>query len=752
MSYAKSILIVILIALALHSSWWPNLILNHDPGVMNSDLGLDSVSLGMRSRLSVINILRAWGGLFNYQYEISYPKSLMPISFLISLMAIASLLLRKVNKRDIRIPLVVILFYMVILFFIDPRFMAKMPFSNLIRDIGRFTILTSFSYTILASFFLSYLLESVNKKKKFFAFFLLFLIFLNSFSFFSGKLYGEAQNNYDVRLRTYRFSEDYYFAENYLNKIKRDVKSYYPPSGTNIGIKNQPKLDVDFKEIKDPFRGYSPIPGGIYMYYSSMGKPPEISFLLDSLFNENHSAKYLLLMGMMNIEDIIIRNDINYPDAQMPSIAYLLSNTESKNLLNFGKVQIIKNKYFLPHFYIPQNIIYSNEDTGSLVDIVDSGDRNIRSAIFLTDNTEKNVEDLDKARIIQTADEIFVKWELENAINEEKLRTSSPGELNIKHDFSKLVYKIEIPKDGEYEIFISENGEKKNLGKKYFEKGNQELVLPIKGISENLIDKNLQIKDYISDSIYKVRFDYQTLNNANFFIKENNNKGIAQTNLSSTGEKFEHFEMYFKSSSGATNAAIHLSAPKDNNPDIKYKNVQIQRILQPSLILESIKPQASISKPQTPKITFVKINPTKYKVKVEGAKEPYNLVFSESFHQGWKAYVSDQQSAISNQQYGEVVASYFDGEIKEGTHKNIFLDRNTFETGGKKSIPEERHLLVNGYANSWYITPEDTNGRQDYEIIIEFGPQRSFYIGLFISGLTLMGCLGYLIFTFFRKK
>jgi len=185
-SYIKSILVITLILLALHSFWWPNLLFNRDPGVINSDLILDSVSLGMRSRLSFVNILRAWGGLFNYQYEISYPKSLTPISFLIPLMAITSLLLHKVNRRDLRIPMVIILFYIFILFLINPSVIAKIPFTNLIRDIGRFTILTSFALTILSSFFLDYLLESGDKKKKVFTFFLLFLIFLNSFSFSKG--------------------------------------------------------------------------------------------------------------------------------------------------------------------------------------------------------------------------------------------------------------------------------------------------------------------------------------------------------------------------------------------------------------------------------------------------------------------------------------------------------------------------------------------------------------------------------------
>ena len=159
-----------------------------------------------------------------------------------------------------------------------------------------------------------------------------------------------------------------------------------------------------------------------------------------------------------------------------------------------------------------------------------------------------------------------------------------------------------------------------------------------------------------------------------------------------------------------------------------------------------------------PKITFIQINPTKYRIKIEGAKDPYTLIFSESFHKGWKLYINgltdSKINGLKNNEltdYGEIVASYFNGDIKEGTHRNTFLEKATFETWGKKPISEEKHLLVNGYANSWYITPEDTGGSENYELIIEYSPQWLFYIGLFISLLTIISCTGYLLIRGVKK-
>ncbi|MFZ5982565.1 MAG: hypothetical protein ACOYS2_03300 [Patescibacteria group bacterium] len=43
-----------------------------------------------------------------------------------------------------------------------------------------------------------------------------------------------------------------------------------------------------------------------------------------------------------------------------------------------------------------------------------------------------------------------------------------------------------------------------------------------------------------------------------------------------------------------------------------------------------------------PTLEFKKINPTKYRIRVHGAQVEFPLVFSESFHEGWKAYLVNQ--------------------------------------------------------------------------------------------------------------
>jgi hypothetical protein len=134
------------------------------------------------------------------------------------------------------------------------------------------------------------------------------------------------------------------------------------------------------------------------------------------------------------------------------------------------------------------------------------------------------------------------------------------------------------------------------------------------------------------------------------------------------------------------------------------------------------KPNENENKPLT--IHFQKINPTKYEIKVTNATQPFFLVFSESYHPQWKAYVNPQAD-----------------------------DTNWLEAFFQKSIPDDEHFPVNGYANAWYIDPtEQGTGKQEFGITLYFKPQSLFYLGCTISGLTFVCCIGCLAAIWHKGK
>jgi hypothetical protein len=138
-----------------------------------------------------------------------------------------------------------------------------------------------------------------------------------------------------------------------------------------------------------------------------------------------------------------------------------------------------------------------------------------------------------------------------------------------------------------------------------------------------------------------------------------------------------------------------------------------------------------------PQIRFQRINPTRYLVQVRNAESPFMLVFADRYSPEWKLYqASDRSDDIVP------VMSYLDGEVVEGAEETIFLTPRMMETWVKSSLSEDFHLKVNGYANGWYLTNVG-----NYDLIVEYRPQRLFHLGLMITALSAVSAVGYLAVT-----
>jgi hypothetical protein len=140
--------------------------------------------------------------------------------------------------------------------------------------------------------------------------------------------------------------------------------------------------------------------------------------------------------------------------------------------------------------------------------------------------------------------------------------------------------------------------------------------------------------------------------------------------------------------------------------------------------------------PKIPNITFTKINPTRYTLRINAATDPYLLVFSESFHPDWKLYLNNDPSLSPASTI--ISKSYFNGQIQEGSHQNVFWDFNFLNTLTAKPVANGRHLMINSYANAWLIEPNDVNNLNNYELIVEYHPQRWLYFGLLITIITFI--------------
>jgi hypothetical protein len=375
-------------------------------------------------------------------------------------------------------------------------------------------------------------------------------------------------------------------------------------------------------------------------------------------------------------------------------------------------------------------------------------------------------------------------------------------EINRLPDFLGLTYTFNIPQSGNYELTFQENkrsfaemtavldglnvdGQEMPLGGlRFYQQGQHQIALSFKE-GENLLSvdrwshgldpfleeaKGLvsfrffplppgeassvvhqEILGYVPEAYYQLSFDYLAKDkqagvaviqdtDVNKENSEVNPLVLRQLPGTAVGE-FGHFRTVFRSAAGSSWANIYLLARQEQGEldSVKFKNVYLERVFGPKVVLRRQVLASLGVRNESPKIIFTRVNTTKYRVNVKGATAPYLLVFSESFHPGWKIY---SKKEIERE---KVTTSYFSGLINEGEHRNTFWAASTFETWKKRPIDEERHYQVNGYANAWQILPEDVEGRDDYELVVEFEPQKYFYIGIIVS-LSVFGfCLTYLL-------
>lgn len=120
---------------------------------------------------------------------------------------------------------------------------------------------------------------------------------------------------------------------------------------------------------------------------------------------------------------------------------------------------------------------------------------------------------------------------------------------------------------------------------------------------------------------------------------------------------------------------------------------------------------ASYKKPNSD-IKFSMINPTLYSVNINQneSAESIFLVMQHTYHKGWK----------------------------------LVLDG--------KYIAENYHILVNGYANGWIISSKDLPKDKSYKLFMKLDPQKYFWYGWTITGVSLIIVIGFFILSFIKKK
>lgn len=283
-----------------------------------------------------------------------------------------------------------------------------------------------------------------------------------------------------------------------------------------------------------------------------------------------------------------------------------------------------------------------------------------------------------------------------------------------------------------------------------------------------LIAEKYKDRDETSETIKKIE-KYRVLKRTSLNDENIASDGAFNFRVKSAGESISAKVIYFIEDSAVPIDEISSDIVKS----------KLFFIFDPKIIIKLKNNQPSFNEIKFPTLSFSKINPTNYKVTVKNAKNPYFLVFTEQFHDGWKIYPDEKlmkesclkQAKNMSSQFGEQLTKllsrlrlsqevyekgktidYLKGLVEEKDVNELFLPKNLFENWGKNSIANKNHYMANGYANLWYFTPDDFCNKESYTFLVEFQPQKYFYLGIVVSvfslmaGLTALAIVGFLKF------
>lgn len=628
--------------------------------------------LALHNRMSsfseIFRLLGFWGfysgynGVPYYSFSTPYIRSplLIATTFLAPIVALSSLFLKRKNKY--------VLFFGLLVIFLVPMAVAtyppenpsligrvylwayhNVPFFRVFRMNYRFVIPLSLAYSAMTGFLTNALCVRDSKGgrtkvKKALVFLILSMILINSWPLWTG-------NEFEERLRIKEIPSYWYEAADWMNSLDGDFKILcLPQQYFSVYTWGKPLGSVTESFFKRP---QISMQGGVSSY------SPFSAALTDFVYDEilrNSTQDFSRILGLMNVEYILQRNDFDwtyYSFVDSPShVKTMLNNQRGIHLeKTFGKLDFYKINYSMPHIYASDHAVYVEGNIDVLIQLASIHDFPILSSVLFF------------SEVMQEQNNFTLPLANQVVYKSQELRNSGVHKSNA----SLYEYYEEFRNSGD----TTERFGKNNVNKgKFFEQGARGHINYVKAYTKNVGNGEgnltLGFTQYPGGpDIFEVDVRVPAASHGWFSAKV---------------DRFWDFDsifVYIKADPYIW-VGVDYSYPWDDyysNDGVNWLNHEGRRYISlvytRTLVLTSVKNNLI---PEPPAIDYQELSPTKYLIDVD-AVNPFFLVFSESYHTEWKAYID-----------GEEV---------------------------------EQHFLANGYANSWYV---NKTGR--FRIILEYVPQR----------------------------
>jgi len=544
------------------------------------------------------------------------------------------------------------------------------PIFNVFREVYHLAFLIAFSYSIMLAFFVQAIINSKKLRsylKITLVIVMISVVIMNDPFIYSGDFSGQVQQ--------YQLNDQNLSIINGYLKTDGDYRVLYLPMIQPFKYDN-----LTYNGI-DPDIAYSPKP--------TIGNYINSGFL-NRIAIEFHlpSSNLTNILNILSVKYVFFRNDLQsmlpsyLNEGQLPidngyydispiwtndNILKTLSNQQNLELLtNTENLSVFENKDFLPHIYPATIPIAVDGNTDELFTLLTSSAINNMNnkAIFLSE--QLNQEQWQ-----------FIKNNNNTCFAEEKI-TNVQSYNGSEKPFNWTTMPndtIEMRYYSGFKSVIRTNGKNNEDSLSFSSPNITPYTFPtFSKNSWNAFDSTLI---YIKTGEKSFRTD-QILENGKPL---NDIAGIWwQTGWMDMGTKPIQYPIAIPPNQQAIIKSNHII-----NDNVTIQSPEVTNLL----------PDQAKSA-ESPTITYQKMNPTKYEVKIANATEPFFLVFGENYDSGWQASVGD------------------------------------------KPVGDKNHFIVNGYANCWYINKTST-----FTITLEFWPQKLFYAGAAISITTLILCALY---------
>jgi len=219
---------------------------------------------------------------------------------------------------------------------------------------------------------------------------------------------------------------------------------------------------------------------------------------------------------------------------------------------------------------------------------------------------------------------------------------------------------------------------------------------------------------YINNAVVYIREDKDILNTSGLYPRPGKYQPITIPIIENGNIRTESYT--FSSSQGAKDVIVSFCVSSNEDPSQVLDKIIVNQQISPDLyFITENKVKISADRYS---VKYTRIDPTKYLIEIPKDHQGNFLVFNERFNPNWKLYP------------------------RKSTSQGIY---SITETWFQKPTDEINHIPLYGFINSWKID-SDTNS-----YILEFYPQRLFYMGLLVTVSSLFILLVFLLFSYLKK-